>query len=670
MQKSQERKNHDVLTPLPKTDAPSSGPLNLESFEVCDIEATTWTNFLIIGHFDGTEYREFVKLPAYIEFLARKAEDAPEGKLTVFAHYGGGYDFSFLIDAIFFNSPYMIGNIIERGSGILSLEMQGKRGQQKIKIIFRDSTALLPFSLKKITETFGVAHKKKEMDHTRVTKVTKKLREYLRYDCVGLYESLQKYFHWWLFDGVEVGYTVAGQAMRLWRKYIDEPIFAIKEPAIDDFIRGAYFGGRTEIFKPWFDGRRMSGHPSLKCYDCNSLYPTAMKLHDYPIAFSHETEIYEEGELGIYDVEVKIPNNMWCPPIPILHAIKKTNKLIFPTGRFKARLTNWEIDYCRKLGIQIKTGYGIVFINGGKIFKPYVDELYAIRKQSPAGSIDDILSKLYMNGLYGRTALRLDREELIVDDGRDNVEPHMVIQGPSGKKIAFVKHPKRIKAFTNAAIATFVTAGARLYMHPFYLECDRDLYYTDTDSLFTTQTLPTGKNLGEMKLEYECDAACFLLPKTYIAHHTSKEKLKEWQPDPGMSIKDIAQKLYHDSSANTLAKLKEYNPDIISRYWKRWPEWKSLKFKTRDKVAMKGFMTRKITHFKLEDFHSALEGELRALHVTMPPKFAKLRSAGRRGKFLTMLPASPRTIRTKYDKREIIKFSNGTYDSKPLCLSI
>lgn len=55
---------------------------------------------------------------------------------------------------------------------------------------------------------------------------------------------------------------------------------------------------------------------------------------------------------------------------------------------------------------------------------------------------------------------------------------------------------------TNVAIAAAITAYARIHMIPFKL--NRNVVYTDTDSIFTTQPLDSsliGKELGLMKDE-------------------------------------------------------------------------------------------------------------------------------------------------------------------------
>jgi hypothetical protein len=70
----------------------------------------------------------------------------------------------------------------------------------------------------------------------------------------------------------------------------------------------------------------------------------------------------------------------------------------------------------------------------------------------------------------------------------------------------------------NIAIASTITAGARIQMSYFKNNPNFNLYYSDTDSAVIDQQLPesmVGKELGLVKLEYAIKKAVFLAPKVY-----------------------------------------------------------------------------------------------------------------------------------------------------------
>jgi hypothetical protein len=72
----------------------------------------------------------------------------------------------------------------------------------------------------------------------------------------------------------------------------------------------------------------------------------------------------------------------------------------------------------------------------------------------------------------------------------------------------------------NIAIASAITAYARIHMSQFKNNPDFKLYYTDTDSAYFDRPLPDymvdRKTLGKMKLENIVKKAVFLAPKLYF----------------------------------------------------------------------------------------------------------------------------------------------------------
>jgi hypothetical protein len=72
---------------------------------------------------------------------------------------------------------------------------------------------------------------------------------------------------------------------------------------------------------------------------------------------------------------------------------------------------------------------------------------------------------------------------------------------------------------TNVAIASAITAYARIHMSQFKNNLDFNLFYTDTDSVYIdkplSKELVSKTELGLMKLENICKKAIFLSPKVY-----------------------------------------------------------------------------------------------------------------------------------------------------------
>lgn len=643
-------------------------------FAVCDIESSRWINFLVIGlawkkYDDNDEVEEkkylyFTNMAEFCEYVFEKEQPHD----TIFAHFGGKFDFSFALKEYFFMSDkYHIGTIIPRGSGMLCFEVStftiedeipgwcnsdrdilGKRADGKyiIKdrtITFRDSSAMMPFSLGSLTENFGVEHKKKEIDYDAITKVDDELLEYLEYDCWGLYEVIATYFRWEMIKEAGPAMTVASQALRVFRTFMRDEIPSL-QPNIDEFVRSSYFGGRTEIFKPFF--QQVNETSLLKSYDVNSLYPAVMRDFDFPGGFKFETQFYLENQMGFYDVEVTVPD-MYVPPLGMRYAGME-NRLIFPTGTFRGVWSTLDLNYAMSVGCTINKVYkGMIFHNIGPIFRNYVNHLYDMRKRSEKGSVNDILCKLLMNSTYGRFGLNLTREQLVIDQGQVGLEPVMDVPlDLEGKRIIRIaKHEVVLdNSFSNVAIAAWVTSAARVWMHKLIMEAPNDMYYMDTDSLKTTHTYPRNDaDLGKLKLEYKSKLACYILPKTYLEDTLS----------PIFKVFDSSgkPKKMRDEEGNVILDSKGKPRELLSS----------------KKIVMKGFDKRKISKFNDEDFMSALEGDMRRLRTMNPEKFAPLRSAIKKNEFLHLLKESPRQIRTRYNKRKVVKRDYAQiWDTEPL----
>lgn len=478
-------------------------------FAVCDIESSNWINFLVIGlawkEYDDDDklkkqtYRHFLTMSEFCDFVFSKEQPHE----NIFAHFGGKFDFNFVLKE-FFNKrdKYFIGEMIPRGSGLLCFDVstfdrldelpsnysksdilgRDAQGRYLLKvrtISFRDSSAMLPFGLGSLTENFGVEHKKKEIDYEAITKVDDELLEYLEYDCWGLYEVIERYFRWPMIKSAGPAFTVASQALRVFRTFMKTEISSLP-PNIDAFVRSSYFGGRTEIFKPFFE--QHEDNKLLKSWDVNSLYPATMREFSFPVGYHFETDKYLPDKMGFYDVEVFVPD-MYIPPLGVRYN-NLEDKLIFPTGKFRGVWSTCDLNHAISIGCKIlKVHKGLIFKDGGPIFREYVEYLYQIRKNSDKASVSNVLAKLLMNSTYGRTGLNLEREQLVFDDGSVGLTPYVDIPLDKDEKEIIrlmTKSASLDSSFSNVAIAAWVTSQARVWMHKLYMDAPEEVYYTDS----------------------------------------------------------------------------------------------------------------------------------------------------------------------------------------------
>lgn len=576
------------LTPLKKI--PKSKP-----FSVADIESRKWIDFLVIGHYDGENVEFFYDLDLFLQFVFDHPHDC------VFLHFGGIFDFLFILSEVLKSTRFRLESLIPRGSGVLCFSVtDGRR-----TIHFRDSSALLPFGLKTLAKNFNVETQKGSIDYEKIESVTDELLVYLRSDLLALFQVLTAFYESEIIKESGAKTTIASQSVQVLRRYLSRPINSVPS-TVDAFIRSGYAGGRTEIFRPLFDGTRTT--EKIRCYDINSLYPSVMAGNDFPgdfTGFSSQLDLTKEGFHEVY-VEV---SECYAPIL-----WRKNPKFIFPIGRFWGVYSTPELarsireNQCRIIEHR-RSAY---FTSAGPVFDEFVRDLYGRRKRSNL-EVDRTIIKLVLNSCYGRIGLNLEKEGLEIDYAQKNVTPDFRLN-IGGKIIGFVRSSTQLKSFSHPGIAAYVTAYARIKNFEFLRQFESSIHYTDTDSFYTTQSVATSGELGALKLESEDDRACFLLPKTYITSRFSG------------NIEGTA------------------------------------------KTAMKGFDKRKIQNFRFEDFQSALAGELK-LKINTESRMNRMKTAMRSGNLLNMSKVSTKEIRSRYDKRILFRTNAGKWDSRPIKLS-
>lgn len=438
----------------------------------------------IWGFYDGDVYEEFDSELALMEYLNNR------GKLIVYAHNGGKFDYHFLLDFLEPNREIMFIN--------------GRIAKFKIgETEFRDSFNILPIPLK--------AYQKDDFDYRileegeREKPHNKKLiSSYLQGDCRYLWELVNA-FRAKHGDAL----TQAGASMRLFKEITG------REPprSTEDYFQSLvpyYYGGRVQCFEK---GNRVE---PFEVYDINSAYPFAM-LSPHP--FGTEYSVIR----GKVEYALEKPQAFFH-----LTCISKGafpwrdrvgSKLTFPTDNVEREyfVTGWEVAAALEHGaisnVKVKR---IIDFEECADFKDYILPIYAARKAAKAigDKAEDILCKLAMNSLYGKfgadpnnyTRARLFEENAISD----------LIMGaldtPAGT-YTYLSHLGDLpvgtrplmdceKRFYNVATAASITGYVRAFLFDSLQSVDGPLY-CDTDSIAcrSGEGLSTGDELGQWKLE-------------------------------------------------------------------------------------------------------------------------------------------------------------------------
>jgi len=564
---------------------------------IFDIETINWIEPYALGVFDGKEFQVFEGkdcIKQFLDsFLIRKYRD-----YTAYAHNGGKFDFSFLLNEMSnekFIKEYEI-KFSRIGARIAQMKIR-KKGSAHIWTL-KDSFSLLPFSLKELTKNSDVTDKKGELDYKKINwKNYDLLRaEWLPYlikDCKGLYQILDNY-ETMLMKKYSISLrnilTIAQLSMQVFRKnFLKVPIpnYLSRE----ELVRQAYYGGRNEIFTMYGE--------NLKYYDVNSLYPYVMHKYSMPVGQPVKSYTMTVEDFGIAYCEITTPKDIDIPLLPKRHS----KKLKFLKGHWFGWYCTPELQKAKQLGYKIDVKYGLKF-KEEQLFKGFIEDHYKTKQESKPDSTEYMNAKLQMNSLYGKFGQRRETQDIVMfPENCLGLEP---LDSTGNKDIFWFKKTISKAKHILPAIAAFVTCYARLELYNWMelaIKNGGKIYYCDTDSLITDVELPTGTGLGQLKdvIPEGIVEAVFLRPKMYSIRKT------------GDKDNDVKMKGFPKYKEDGKEKLFTYND-----------------FKT-------AYISKDMSKFNYKRQKFALPFE----------------SMKRNNVFLSMLEVSKRVIST-YDKREVI----------------
>lgn len=382
--------------------------------------------------------------------------------------------------------------------------------KETTSLVALDTLNWFKFSLKKLAEYVGL--KKLEIDFKTCS--DKELDVYSTNDVAILKDTMLKWLSFIRENDLGCFQTtIAGQAFTAFRhKYMKEEIFIHDFEAPTLLERESFRGGRNEAFKLGVQRENMT------LLDFNSLYPSVMIEHEYPIKFiSYVSKATKNGlyrALSNYLVIARV--NVTLNEAAIgLHK----ERLEFPIGTFNVALTSPELLYVIKNGT-INKVYSFAIYTYAKIFKDYIEDLYRIRLEykQEKNVVGDMMTKLFLNSLYGKFGQRVEEQELIGHSASNEISVE-------GGIIHETKERVRIKTFAGnvykvhrgekegthsfPAIASFVTAYARMKLwNAMKLAGLENVYYVDTDSLIVNEEGLKGlssiidkEKLGFLKVE-------------------------------------------------------------------------------------------------------------------------------------------------------------------------
>lgn len=484
--------------------------------------------YLVVATFKnyryGSQTQKVYPTRTYHEFWKDAASYGDKHHTTYIIAHNVGYDV-LVTGGIteLTNLGFRVTSWFEKGSTYL---LYLRHDKTEKKLIILSSTNYFAQSLEKLGQTLGIP--KLSIDYNRASLAAS--LEYCKQDVLILQTAVETFINFVDRENLgNFGKTVPGQAFNAFKhRFMTHEIWIHNNETAIELERGAYYGGRTECFQLGELPR-----DDYYYYDVNSMYPAVMLANKYPVRLLTTRKRMSNQEAARHLTEGKgLCADCLVSTQEPLFPVRVNDNLIFPVGTFRTWLTTPEIKYAIEHN-QLVQIFGISLYQMDDIFSSYVDYFYNQRLAANASGnkVLDLLYKLFMNSLYGKFGQKSDTWLRVGDAPIDLIQLIKVVDGETGEatthKIFGGSEFKQIdeeESYNSfPAIAAHVTGYSRMLLASYFQAVGwENVYYCDTDSLFTNKTGhqrltqyidPT--RLGSLKLEKESQEVKILCPKDY-----------------------------------------------------------------------------------------------------------------------------------------------------------
>lgn len=438
------------------------------------------------GFFDGSHYHQTWGddcITQILQFLQQYPDE-----LSIYAHNGGKFDWVYFSHALdgplkFINDRLVQASLLHH--------------------IVRDSYAILPAPLrdyKKDTTDYSTFEYGVREQHK------KSIGEYLRSDCLYLYELVDAFLKTYKFN-----ITIGSCALKQLKQF--HPVMK-RGKKFDEQLRPYYFGGRVQCFeKGWIKA-------PLKLYDINSSYPNVMRNYPHPAGQCYETDKLPKH--GVYFATIIADSDGALP-------VRTKTGLQFPHVKCQEfRACSHEIESglrADKLKIRaVKECHAFTEVQSFDMFVDHFFNLKVLAEKNKDAAMR-LVYKLLLNNAYGKFAQNpenffdyaLDIGELDGWIPCGELGPRTIYKRPAGEKDPRTGNiVTKDSGYIDVAIGASITSAARAYLFDALQMAERPLY-CDTDSIICTHLdAPLhASNLGAWKLEAEGDAVAICGKKLY-----------------------------------------------------------------------------------------------------------------------------------------------------------
>ena len=438
-----------------------------------------------------------------------------------------------------------------------------KEGRYMIEL--RDSLKLLPFSVKKIGNSFGTKHKKLDMEYVGLRyagcEITEEEQNYIENDVLVVKEAIEIMYNEG-HDKLTIGSCCLSEYKKIVGRFDYKNMFPniynyeidfdkYGAPNAGEYVRKSYKGGWCYVAK----GKEKKIKKNGTTADVNSLYPSMMHSESgnyYPIGLPTfwtgnfiptealqfqryyfvriRTRFYlKPGKLPFIQMKnsLRYQQNECLETSDLFYEGKYHQYYIDYDGQKKlatVTLTLTMTDYTLLLehynvkDFEILDGCWFESMIG--IFDKYID-YYKQIKQTSKGAIRE-LAKLFLNNLYGKMASNTDSSFKYAYIKEDKTLGFITIE-EHGKSPGYIPVGTAITSYAR----NFTIRAAQANYHG---KSKRGFIYADTDSIhcdITPEQIvgikvhPT--DFCCWKLESRWDFAIFTRQKTYIEHITHED---------------------------------------------------------------------------------------------------------------------------------------------------
>lgn len=543
--------------------------------------------------------------------------------LPIITHFSKNFDCHIYVHNLEFDikkgADYLMGKsdltntrFINSNAAIFKTKINNVMNQHEeeldsMPITFHCSYHLIPRSLENISKSFGLDkdgkmnlepilkedgwavydengnfdyEESKENYFCSVDPLDKKLNEYLKLDCTSLYSIVTTLIDLSglpVYDFIKCP-TVASLSLKIYKTLFPEDYataisgrqYGVENQFKEDFLRAAYNGGRTEVFKNYGE--------NIFYYDVNSLYPYIMKNFKMPVGDSvfytdhdrieekliHNDELGLEG-IGFVECDIFVPDDLHIPVLPTVYR----GKLCFLTGNIRGVWSHKELLKALEVGCEVNKYHQMLFFEKTtKIFQKFVETFEKLKNEDDdANSAKREYAKLILNSLYGKFGMRREFVTLFNVEDEDKVikkvgNEYSRIYNPHYDKEMLLAITPAHAEYIRVHISAYITSMARLVLYEameVIMEAGGNIYYCDTDSIVCDVELPAEmvdlKEFGKWKREYAAfpeNEFIAIAPKNYSIKFDENNVIKKQKGTP----KKYLNKLTFDDYKSMLEKKK------------------------------------------------------------------------------------------------------------------